>query len=339
VLENLRLREGFRVEHLDTTDPRPLANLGRWDIPNIALGLRAAVRLLAMLRGQRGILYLPLSENAGGFLRDSFFIHLAALRHWKIALHIRNSMFRQFYASQSALYRGWIRLTMRRVSGLAVLGESLRHLFDGLIAPGRVAVVPNGTPDVKVRDVQANPNRVLYLSNFCLKKGIDHAVETAIIVQKRNPTAEFVFAGEWEDEGVERRIRGRIASDGDRITFLRPVRGEQKDRLLASAWVLLFPVAWGEGHPRILLEALAAGVPPVTTNRATIAETVIDGESGFVVADPDPQTLADKVSLLLSNPELRDSMSRAARERYLDRFTQGHADRALANWLTAMAGR
>jgi glycosyltransferase involved in cell wall biosynthesis len=291
-----------------------------------------------MLRGERGILYLPLSENVGGFLRDSFFIHLAALRRWRIAVHIRNSMFRQFYASRGSLYRGWIRLTLRRVGGLAVLGESLRHLFDGLVAPGRVAVVPNGTPDVGDLDIQPNPNRVLFLSNFSLKKGIDHAIETAMIVRKRNPTAEFVFAGEWENADVERLMRERIASDGDRITFLRPVRGEQKDRLLASAWVLLFPVAWGEGHPRILLEALAAGVPPVTTDRATIAETVIDGESGFVVADPDPQTLSDKVSLLLNEPELRDSMSRAARERYLERFTQWHADRALADWLTAVGG-
>jgi glycosyltransferase involved in cell wall biosynthesis len=106
---------------------------------------------------------------------------------------------------------------------------------------------------------------------------------------------------------------------------------------MATAQLLMFPVRWGEGHPRILLEALAAGLPAVTTDRATIAQTVIDGESGYVLPDPEPDALAEAVLRLLRDTELRDQMSRAARERYLDRFTQERADEALADWLSSVA--
>lgn len=337
-LKNPILRERFEIEHLDTTDRRPLSNMGKWDLGNITLGISALWRLAQKLRGEPGVLYLPLSENRGGFLRDSLFIHLAARRGWKVAVHIRNSLFRRFYDPQPSVYKHWIRLTLRRVAGLAVLGDSLRTLFSGLVPDERVTVVPNGTPNFDANGVEPDRNQVLYLSNFLLKKGIDRAVESALLVLARRPQTHFVFAGEWESVEVERAVR-EVAADGDgAIEFRSPVDREAKDQLMASSWVLLFPVTWGEGHPRILLEALAAGLPAVTTDRATIWETVGDGEAGFVLPEPDPPALADRLLRLLDDVELRSRMSAAARERHRSRFTQEKADQRLADWLRTVAG-
>jgi glycosyltransferase involved in cell wall biosynthesis len=336
-LKNPLLREHFHVDHLNTTDRRGIANLGQWDLANVLLALGAAGRLAWKLRPSNGLLYLPLSENRGGFLRDSIFVQLAALRGWKVAIHIRNSLFREFYVSCGPVYRRWIRATLSRVDGLAVLGETLRHLFEGLVPDEIVSVVPNGTPDTHHVDVAPDPKRVLYLSNLSLKKGIDHAVDAALLVGARNESVRFLFVGEWESEEVERGIRSRVAADDNLIEFRAPVSGIDRDRLLCSAWLLLFPVSWGEGHPRILLESLAAGVPVVTTNRATIAETIVDGECGFVLEDPDPEALAERILNFLGDHELRKSMSVAARRRYLERYTQDKADRTLAAWLIAVA--
>ena len=115
--------------------------------------------------------------------------------------------------------------------------------------------------------------------------------------------------------------------------FRPPVQGAEKDTLLASASVLLFPPVEPEGHPRVVLEALAAGVPVVTTDRGAIRETVVDGESGYVLDDPVPGALADRIDTLLSDHELRSRLARGARRRHLELFTQEAADRALAAWL------
>jgi glycosyltransferase involved in cell wall biosynthesis len=336
-LENRLLHDSFEIEHLDTTDRRPVSNMGKWDVGNVALGLGALGRLGWKLRHGRGLLHLPLSENRGGFIRDSLFIHLAALRGWKVAVHIRNSLFRRFYDAQPRLFKFWIRLTFRRMTGLAVLGESLRALFVGLFPTEEIAVVPNGTPAFDADGVKPDPNQVLYLSNLQLKKGVDRAVETALLVLGRRPQTRFVFAGEWESLEVQRELRTAAARANGAIEFRAPVSGEAKNRLMASSWLLLFPVAWGEGHPRILLEALAAGLPCVTTDRATISDTVGNGEAGFVLDDPDPQALADCILLLLRNHELRARMSAAARRRHVERFTQARGDAALAGWLREVA--
>jgi glycosyltransferase involved in cell wall biosynthesis len=334
-MENPYLREAFEVEHADTTDSRPLSTIGSWDLTNVSLGLRHLANLLRRLGGRKGVVYLPLSQNLGGFLRDSLFIQAAALRGWKVAVHLRGAAFRDFYESSNPIVRWRIRRTLRRVSSLAVVGSRLRSIFDGLMPSERIAVVPNGTPDVSRENGARVPDRVVYLSNLVKDKGIVEAVEAALILVARHPQVEVLFAGDWDDPSVERQLRERVGTANGRVRFLDSVAGEEKERLLQSASVLLFPPRAPEGHPRVVLEAICRGIPLVTTDRGAIRETVTDGESAFVLPDPDPSELADRILQLLSDDDLRDRMGRAARERYERAYTQESADRRMAQWLTA----
>ncbi|MDP9270177.1 MAG: glycosyltransferase family 4 protein, partial [Chloroflexota bacterium] len=115
------------------------------------------------------------------------------------------------------------------------------------------------------------------------------------------------------------------------------VTGREKRDLLLSAGFFVFPPSEPEGHPRVVLEAIAAGLPVIATDRGAIAETVVDGESGFILPRPDPADLADRILRLHDDAELRQAMSKAARTRYLERFTQETSDRALAEWLGSLA--
>ena len=91
VLGNAGLREHFDVEHLDTSDNRPVGRIGGWDLVNVALGLRHSAQFASRLRGRRGLVYLPLSQNRGGFARDAILIHLALRAGWRVAAHLRGS--------------------------------------------------------------------------------------------------------------------------------------------------------------------------------------------------------------------------------------------------------
>ena len=340
VLRNRALRERFDVEHVDTSDHRTGSNLGRWDVTNVSLGIRAAASLARRLGGPRGVVYLPLSQNAAAFLRDSLLVHLAATAGWRLAGHLRGSDFPTFYAAQSAPLRAWIRQTLGRLDSIGVMGSALRGVFDGIYPRERIDVVPNGTPDVPdARSDGRSAANVLFLSNLRRRKGVVEAVDAARLVLERVPEARFTFVGAWEDDRLERALLERARPYGERIAFLPPATGAAKDDLLASATLLLFPPAQPEGHPRVVLEALAAGLPVVTTDRGAIAETVVDGESGYVLPDPDAEQLAERVTRLLVDGELRQRMARAARGRYLDRFTQEQADRRLADWLEDVAQR
>jgi len=333
VLASDALHQRFEVEHLDTSDHRTHENVGRWDLRNILLGIRDLVRLGSRLRRERGVVYLPISQSAPGFLRDSVFVHLSRLSGWKVALHLRGGEFRRFYALSPAPVRWWIRLTMRRVTSAAVMGPSLMGEFEGLVPTHRIVVVPNGTPDLEPDGAPRDPERVLFLGNLRRRKGVVESVDAALEVIRQRPTARFVFAGAWEEPRLENQLRERTRAVGEAITFAGPVEGERKRELLVTSSVLLFPPIEPEGHPRVVLEALSAALPIVTTGRGAIVDTVTDGEAGFVLPEAEPQQLAERTLRLLSDPSLRNRMSRAARATYIDRFTQERADHTLADWL------
>jgi glycosyltransferase involved in cell wall biosynthesis len=226
---------------------------------------------------------------------------------------------------------------LRRVESAAVMGESLRWVFDGLVPPERIVVVPNGTPPLQCEHVDPDPDHVVFLGNLRRRKGVAEAVEAALLVRKRRPATRFTFAGSWESDELEQTLRGRVSSQDGTIVFRSSVEGREKDALLASASVLLFPPVEPEGHPRVVLEAMAAGVPVVTTNRGAISETVENGVCGFVLDDALPAELAESLLVLLEDDSLRRSFGLTARRTWQERFTQGHADEALAQWLSRVA--
>ena len=67
VLANRELGARFDVEHLDTTDARSIANIGRWDRTNVLLGLRAVCELQIRIGRPGGLLYLPYPRTQAGF--------------------------------------------------------------------------------------------------------------------------------------------------------------------------------------------------------------------------------------------------------------------------------
>jgi glycosyltransferase involved in cell wall biosynthesis len=156
-------------------------------------------------------------------------------------------------------------------------------------------------------------------------------------VLDRHASAQFVFAGTWEDASLERELHERVAGASGRIRFLPSVGGEEKRTLLLTSSILLFPPVEPEGHPRVVLEALAAGLPVVTTDRGTISETVVDGESGLVLPTSNPEELAAAILRILDDEGLRGRLARGARTRYLECYTQEKADETLAAWLARVA--
>ena len=281
VLENADLQRKFDVEHLDTTDRRSIENMGRWDIENIGLAITALCALCsksaALVTERCTYRYRRIAAGSYGLA----LILIARARGWTAAAHIRNCLFRDFYSCQPRIFRWWIRFTMRRISGVAVLGETLKYLMEGFVDERRVAVVPNGTPGFARPEVELRIGiLVLYLSNIARKKGAEHAVATALLVAHQMPRARFVFAGGWESSALETEIR-QLADPLATASLFRLVYGEEKAQLMAQARVLLFPLHTAKDIHGSSSSRWPQGFRIVTTDRATIRQSsIVDGESG-----------------------------------------------------------
>jgi len=137
---------------------------------------------------------------------------------------------------------------------------------------------------------------------------------------------EFVFAGPWSHAEDKRWADQFIAQQGiaEYIWFSGQVDGDEKKALFESADVFAFPGVQQEGQPLVVIEAMAAGLPVIFTDRGCLRDTVINGETGIEVPINDPHRLADRILWLLDHPDDMKAMGRRARQRYESLYTKKH---------------
>jgi glycosyltransferase involved in cell wall biosynthesis len=163
-------------------------------------------------------------------------------------------------------------------------------------------------------------------SRLLWEKGVREYVAAAREVRRRGRRVRFVFAGEVEDghpDSVPRATLETWRQAGD-VEWL----GWQKDvpSLIAQSHIVCLPSYYGEGFPRILMEAAASARPVITTDSPGCKEAVDHGTTGLVVPARDTAALTAALVELLDHPETRSEMGRRARELAADCFDQ---DRAL----------
>jgi glycosyltransferase involved in cell wall biosynthesis len=332
-----RLTQSFAVVHLELADRRGIGHVNKPDLHDVVLFIRQWLRLLRLLiRYQPQIMYFVLSQSTIGVLRDSLFVWPARLFGAKVMAHLHGGGFRNWYSGRWLPMRLYARWLMRTVDRTIVLGESLRGQFDGLVASERIAVVPNGIEDIGIGSPQlASPQRrwqVLYLNTLNKMKGAMVMLEAVALVARQRTDVEFVFAGPWSHDEHRREADAHIASHqlAAFITFTGQVAGEEKRALLHSADLFVFPGIQQEGQPLVVLEAMAAGLPILFTNRGCLGETLRDGESGIEVPADDAGALAVQIQRLLSRPDEMRRFGANARIKFEQEYMlDRHLDRMI----------
>lgn len=192
---------------------------------------------------------------------------------------------------------------------------------DGL-EPDRVAAFPigidieqfkPGRPDRDLRrELKLPPEHRLvglisYLRSY---KGHEYFIEAAARVLSRAKDVTFLIVGEGPEEG---RLRARVASLG--LSQQVRMLGFRDDLLnvFRSLDLFVIPSVEGDTIPQVLMQALAIGLPVVSTTVGSIPDVVQNGKTGFVVPPRNADALADRILALLENSTQRAEMGRRGR--------------------------
>lgn len=144
---------------------------------------------------------------------------------------------------------------------------------------------------------------------FKPQKNLADFLEAAALVRRQCPEARFLMAGDGEGRAAleaERRRRGL-----EDAVFMPGWRKDVRE-ILARADVFALTSRW-EGLPRSLVEAMAAGVPPVVNDVDGCRDVVRDGANGFLVPPGRPDLTAERIVRLLKAPAKAEEMGRRAR--------------------------
>jgi glycosyltransferase involved in cell wall biosynthesis len=238
---------------------------------------------------------------------------------------------------KASVYRWIERLAAPLASRIITVSEFDRQLALAYrLAPAeRVVTVHNGMPDIDsglAADPARSPARLVMIARFEQQK--DHP--TLFRALARIPEL-------WQLDLIgdgpllpEAQAMVRDLGLADRVQFW----GQRMDvaQRLAEAQAAVLITNW-EGFPRSILEAMRAGLPVVASAVGGIAESVQDGETGFVVPRGDVEALRGRLQQLLADPGLRTKMGRKGRERYVGHFTLEHTvEKTLAVYQETLGG-
>ena len=163
---------------------------------------------------------------------------------------------------------------------------------------------------------------VLLASRLLWAKGIAEYVEAARLVRRQIPEAFFLIAGEV-DQGnpgsVPPAMIDKWRDEGD-VEFLG--HSEDMQRLLENADLIVLPTYYGEGVPRILVEAAASGKPLVATDMPGCREIVQQRRNGLLVPPRDSHALANAIREILSDDICRARMGQHSRQLACEQFSE-----------------
>lgn len=219
------------------------------------------------------------------------------------------------------------------------------NAFGNGVRPDRLHLVPNGIDGAvfrpggrsnslqKMLALPGDTPLVAFVGRLSPEKGPEVFLRMAWLVREACPFAHFVLIG---DGPLKEKLTAMVAQMDLKNTV--HFAGEQNDMSkIYPSLELVVSSSHSEGMPFALMEAMASGLPVVATHVGGSADIVEVGVTGFLARAGDYETLAKSVVTLLSQSELRQSMSAAARARAERQFPWSESIAAMTNLLVSLA--
>jgi glycosyltransferase involved in cell wall biosynthesis len=249
----------------------------------------------------------------GSFWRKSLFARLASWRGIPVIFHLHGSEMKTFYERQTGPIRQAITNQLERATTVVVLSESWRAFIREIAPRAKLAVVPNyvAVPPAVTRASTDKPT-LLFLGAIGHRKGIFDLLSALAIARKTNADLRLLVGGTGQLD--EAKAAAAKLDLSDHVDFLGWVDATERARLLDSAGIYVLP-SYNEGLPMSVLEAMAAGLPTITTTVGGLPELITNGGDGVLIAPGDVEGLAAAIVRLANDPVERERMGGAARER------------------------
>lgn len=234
-------------------------------------------------------------------------------------------------------WRHWLlRAALTPVDRVITVSAAVRDRLAGVI--GDVQLIDNGvdtetfTPTSRTNAVP----RILFVGGLTPRKGVLDLFEASRLLSADGVEHQLELVGGRPDEGsqAEQAVRVSVPATAS-LLGARPIAAMPE--AYADADIFCLP-SWWEAMPLSVLEAMACGVPVVSTDVGDVARLLDHGAAGLVVPPKAPQQLAAALRKLVDDPQLRRSMGAAGRRRVESFFSRSRLTDALDCVYRELAG-
>lgn len=266
------------------------------------------------------ICHLHVSQD-GSFYRKLFVFWIAKILRCKVILQIHGSKFEKFM-TRDILNRLLTKSMFNRSDSVIVLSERFKSKLSEFATKARVVKLYNPAPMLSGSIGGQKPTEglnVLFLGQLSRRKGV-YDLLSCILDQREyflQQKVRFILAG----DGDVAEVRSFVDRNGLEQLLEIPgwISGKTKHRYLSEADIYVLP-SYNEQMPMSILEAMAYGIPVISTFVAGIPELIETGKNGILVHAGDREGLSSALQELISSDEKRTRMGRETRKKVLAEF-------------------
>lgn len=297
-------------------------------------------RLMSGLRGQvcqiehivRTKCIQLVHTNSNHRLEGALAARLCGVHHLYLA-HIEFQANMPFFQRLPLNRTSYAHLMGEMSSRIVAVSKSVADSLSPPLPPGSIRVIHNGVEidqfdnavaavDGRVHAELGLPKDVLLVTavgRINRDKGFDYFLDAAVQVLEKRSDVHFLLVGGDEDATFAAELQGKVELAGIKEKFHFLGHRTDVSRILAETDIFVLS-SRREGHPYVLLEAMACGCSPVAMRCAGVAETIVDGEGGLTVEVGDVAGMTKCIQKLLSDPDLRSRVAASARLRIKENF-------------------
>ena len=258
------------------------------------------------------------SLGFGGFFRDALFVILTPRDRKKIVFFRGWDQKFEKNLDRNIILKKILQKTYLRSNSIIVLSSDFKKKLIEWGYKGQIIIestvvdenlLKNTSIDdlLKVRSNSLNYN-ALYLGNLKKEKGVFELIEA--IEKYNNLNSNKNLVGTIAGSGnTLQELKNISVSKNLPIDFLGYVKDDNKAKAFIKAHFYVFPSIHGEGIPNSVLEAMAFGLPILTTRVGGLPDFFEEGKMGFFLENRDPEYIARKIEYLLERPELMKEIS------------------------------
>jgi glycosyltransferase involved in cell wall biosynthesis len=180
----------------------------------------------------------------------------------------------------------------------------------------------NCMPDNQKRNKQ--PIRILFFSNLLPTKGPLDLIKACKILKENGFEFKARFAGSPSKQLNLSGFNKIVMKYGleNCVEYIGAKYGKEKIEVFQNSDIFVFPTYFDqENFPIVIVEAIAFGLPVISTNEGAIPEIIDDGINGFLVPKRSPHAIADKIAFFLQNGDKIIQMGQEAKKKYKEYYT------------------
>lgn len=333
----------FDVKHIDIRFSKEIKDLQKFTLKKAYLFFKYLYTLIKQLMffKPKYIIFVPAFIRNPFIVSFFYFVIVQIVFKKNVILWLNSNNMKNLYDASNFIIKFCIKYmfdsSFRIVPAASRLITHNSYFFP---KEEKIRTIHNGIPIKLIADAKKNGKIVIsYISNMDRTKGWEILFYAAQEIVKNNPSVRVDFYGNPTQNSPIDKINEILESCNlnDSIIYHGPVYGDEKLRVLSGSDIFCFPTFYPtEAFPLSILEAMAYGLPVVTTDQGGIIEAIIDGEGGFIVKKEDIADLTIKLEILIKDKFLRKKMGDFNRKRFENNFSLSIFEKKWISFLNNM---